>query len=147
MMKLKKIVSISLILVMAICIVSMANGQSVSAKVKNGYYSSTFSNDIHQGDVITKIKFKGNKVTIWGTFSMGKTKEAAWEDPQRLGFKKRTFTLSKKTKYCFSAMMKERRTSKKDFIKTCNLYCKSSNGIGLLIQVKKGKVVKMLYHS
>lgn len=118
------------------------NAKEVHAKEKKTcYYTSMSGNK----SGIKKMKLKGNKLTIWGSFSKAsssKASEKAYYNGKKLKYKKRTFTLSKKVKfYGTGGTAGKSEYSKQKFSK--DYVTQPDLGLGFLMVVKNGKVIKI----
>lgn len=144
MKKNKKIVAF--ILVMVLVSSALQVGTYANAKEKKTWYC-TVMNGKKTG--IKKMKLKGNKLTIWGSFGKASSCEKGEEDyygGKKIQYKKRTFTLSKKIKfYATGGDAGAVRYSKKEFKKY--YVTQPDLGLGFRMLIKNGKVIKIYTDS
>ena len=149
----KKIVHIALCLSLILSIIAIYDN-TVSAKTikKKGYYHTAAvknwnNSDYGGGPVLKKYKFKGNKITTYGSFAYSKKAKAYYKNTKKLKKKKRTFKISPKCVYKSGAWTPggEHSVTKKAFKSELKMYMDWNTPCAdFEIVVKNGVVVKML---
>ena len=139
----KKIIYLVISVVIALLVVVNSNNV-VSAKSvsKTGEYSGGNAKDYseHFGNRITKVKYKGSKVTITGGLYFVFTDKYGNRIDPRTIKGKMTFNISKKCKYYKNYKKISKKTFKKNSSPLKNNWC-------LSFKVKKKKIVRMDVYS
>lgn len=141
----KKMITIMLVLTLAVGLGTYANSTSSEAKAKKKYYFTHVSNTPQSSyGYVVWAKVKGNKLVIKGNFNVSTKPNKIFSNKGKLiKVKKRTFKLTKKTKYYATDPESAFRITKKEFKEHVESLC----GLDLELVVKNGKVVKRYFYS
>lgn len=137
---------LSLLLVTALAITLMMPAQVAHAKVKDGWYGTSLIEEGYYSEqsYIKKIKIKGKKITTYGSFEYAKSLSKFDSGKTKmLKAKKRTVKIKKFVAYGYGG---EGRPAKYN-AKLTKEILKSYNGLYVVFQVKKGKIVKVQFYS